>query len=164
MVKEDYSKIPNQLILKAIMTSTGAGIPCNLIEKLHFNNDFPELKNICITDRNRKYALLWNGKQWIQHKYEDLGTDMLDRCLYLISDRMDELQSIVKDKQTFNIKKKALDKLENVNLEDEAEDSNEDEKITLQKAFKREQFRKQASEKIEESLYNNRKLVDIKLS
>jgi hypothetical protein len=162
--KEDYSKIPNQLILKAIMSSTGAGIPCKLIEKLHFNNDFPELKNICITDRNRKYALLWNGKQWTQHKYDDLGTDMLDRCLCLISDRMYALQSIVKDKRMFNIKKKALDELENIKLEDEVDDSNEDDKITLQKVSYVEQFRKQASEKIEESLYNNRKLVDIKLS
>ena len=60
---------------------------------------------------------------FITYKFgnEDLGTDMLDRCLYLISDRMDELQSIVKDKQTFNIKKKALDRLENVNLELELE-------------------------------------------
>ena len=157
--KEDYSKIPNQLILKAIMSSTGAGIPCNLIEKLHFNNDFPELKNICITDRNRKYALLWNGKKWIRHKYNDIGTDMLDRCLCLISDRMDELDKIVTDKKVFNIKKKALDKLENVNSEDEAENSDEDEKITMQKINNRQKFRKQASEKIEESLYNNRDLI-----
>lgn len=157
--KEDYSKIPDSIILKAIMSSTGAGIPCNIIEKLHFNNDFPEFKNICITDKNRKHALFWNGNKWIRRKYENLGTDMLDRCLYLISDRMDFLEKLVVDKKTFGIKKKALDKLENVNSDDEAEDTDEDEKITIKKATDRQKFRKHASDIIENLLYDNRDLI-----
>jgi hypothetical protein len=157
--KEDYSKIPDSIILKAIMSSTGAGIPCNIIEKLHFNNDFPEFKNICITDKNRKHALFWNGNKWIRRKYENLGTDMLDRCLYLISDRMDDLEKLVVDKKTFGIKKKALDKLENVNSDDEAEDTDEDEKITIKKTNDRQKFRKQASDIIENLLYDNRDVI-----
>ena len=160
--KEDYSKIPNQLILKTIMSSTGAGIPCSLIEKLHFNKDYPEYQNVCITDMNRKYALLWNGKKWLKHKCEDIGTDMLDRCLCLISDRMDEIEKIVVDKKTLNIKKKALDKLENINSENEASDSDEDKQTTKLKAIERQKFRKKASDKIEEFLYNNRDLINTK--
>ena len=155
--KEDYSKIPNKLILKAIMSSTGAGIPCNLIEKIHFNNDYPELKNICITDINRKHALFWNGNKWIRRKYEKLGTDMLDRCLYLISDRMDDLEKIVIDKKTFGIKKKAIERLEDIDSNDSGDSENLD--INHQKALEHHKFRKQASEIIEDLLYNNRDLV-----
>jgi hypothetical protein len=82
---------------------------------------------------------------------------MLDRCLYLISDRIDEIEKIVVDKKVFDIKKKALNKLENI--DDEAEDSNEDEKITKIKANERLKFRKIASEKIEEFMYNNRDII-----
>jgi hypothetical protein len=160
--KEDYAKIPNQLILKTIMSSTGTGIPCSLIEKLHFNKDYPEYQNVCITDLNRKYALIWNGKKWMKHKYEDIGIDMLDRCLCLISDRMDEIEKIVVDKKTFNIKKKALDRLENINSDDEAENSDEDENITRLKILDRQKSRKKASDKITEILHNNRDLINKK--
>ena len=98
------------------------------IEKIHFNNDYPEYKNVCITDINRKHALLWNGKKWLRKRYDNIGTDMLDKCLYLISDRMDELEKIVSDHYTFNIKKKTLDRLENINSDEELDGSEDDEK------------------------------------
>jgi hypothetical protein len=104
--KEDYSKIPNGLILNSLMTSTGIGIPCKLIEKMHFNNDYPEFQNVCITDKNRKYALLWNGDNWQCKKYENIGFDMLDRCLCLITDRMEQIEKGIDDKKALNIKKK----------------------------------------------------------
>jgi hypothetical protein len=157
--KEDYSKISNVDILKTIMSSTGVGIPVALIEKIHFNNDYPEYKNVCITDINRKHALLWNGKKWLRKKYDNIGTDMLDKCLYLISDRMDELEKIVSDHYTFNIKKKTLDKLENINSDEELDESEDDEKVIKNKVEDRKNFRKFASEKIEESLYNNKDII-----
>jgi len=157
--KEDYSKISNADILKIIMSSTGVGIPVALIEKIHFNNDYPEYKNVCITDINRKHALLWNGKKWLRKRYDNIGTDMLDKCLYLISDRMDDLEKIVSDHYTFNIKKKTLNRLENVNSDDEADDSDEDEKVIKIRIDDRKNFRKFASEKIEESLYNNKDVI-----
>lgn len=151
--KEDYSKITNNDILKSIMSSTGVGIPVALIEKMHFNNEYPEFKNVCITDINRKYALLWNGKKWLRKKYENIGTEMLDRCLCLISDRMDELEKLVTDSKTFNIKKRTITKLEN-------EDSDDTDDI-LQIKIKEDKknFRSYASSKIEESLYNNKDIV-----
>jgi hypothetical protein len=157
--KEDYSKISNADILKTIMSSTGVGIPVALIEKIHFNNDYPEYKNVCITDINRKHALLWNGKKWLRKRYDNIGTDMLDKCLYLISDRMDDLEKIVSDHYTFNIKKKTLNRLENVNSDDEADDTDEDEKVIKIRIDDRKNFRKFASEKIEESLYNNKDII-----
>jgi hypothetical protein len=149
--KEDYSKITNNDILKSIMSSTGVGIPVALIEKMHFNNEYPEFKNVCITDINRKYALLWNGKKWLRKKYENIGTEMLDRCLCLISDRMDELEKLVTDSKTFNIKKKTINRLEIVVSDDE------DEPIKTKNENKN--FRSHASSKIEESLYNNKDIV-----
>jgi hypothetical protein len=144
--KEDYSKITNNDILKTIMSATGAGIPVALIEKMHFNNQYPEFKNVCITDKNRKNALLWNGTKWLRKKYENIGIEMLDRCLYLMSDRMDELTKLVTDIKTFNIKRKAIDKLENVNSDDEEHEN----------VVGRKFFRNSASNQIEESLYNNK--------
>jgi len=157
--KEDYSKITNNDILKSIMSSTGAGIPVALIEKMHFNNEYPEFKNVCITDINRKHALLWNGKKWLRKKYEKIGAEMLDRCLCLISDRMDELEKLVTDKKTFGIKKKTIDRLEDINSDNEAEITGEDYAIVKARNEDRKNFRLFASDKIEESLYNNKDVI-----
>lgn len=154
--KEDYSKITNNDILKSIMSSTGVGIPVALIEKMHFNNEYPEFKNVCITDINRKHALLWNGKKWLRKKYEKLGTEMLDRCLCLISDRMDELEELVADKKTFGIKKKTIDKLEDIEDEDDYDSDSDTQKSNIED---RKNFRIFASNKIEESLYNNKDVI-----
>jgi hypothetical protein len=156
--KEDYSKIPNHVILKAIMSATGASIPCELIKKLHFNNDYPEFKNICITDKNRKYILFWDGDKWIHHKCNDIGFDMLDRCLCLISNRMEQLEKIVVDKKRFSKRQETFNKLEKIDSDEEISNSSEDEKEIQQKINNRRLFRKQASDKIEETLYNERKL------
>jgi hypothetical protein len=160
--KEDYSKIPTDILLKTILNSNEENMIINLIEKLHFNKDYPEYQNVCITDRNRKYALFWNGKKWLKHKYEEIGIDMLDRCLYLISDRMDEIEKIVVDKRIFDIKKKVLDKLENIGIEDEVDSSDEDVNAIKSKAIEIHKFRKKASDKIEEFMYNNRDIVKTK--
>ena len=154
--KEDYSKITNNDILKSIMSSTGVGIPVALIEKMHFNNEYPEFKNVCITDINRKHALLWNGKKWLRKKYEKLGTEMLDRCLCLISDRMDELEELVTDKKTFSIKKKTIDRLEDI---DSDYDDDFDENIIKANIEDKKNFRVFVSNKIEESLYNNKDII-----
>ena len=142
------------------MKSTGAGIPSLLVENIHFNDQFPEYKNVCITDLNRKYALLWNGKKWIKRKYDTIGTELLDKCLFVITERLDEIkESLPHDKKLLGIKLKTLDRLENKDPEDEAEYSEEDDRVVRSRIEDRKNFRKMARDKIKEVLYNNRNII-----
>ena len=167
--KEDLSKISNNLILNTLLKSSGqptvafsintkgAGIPSMLVENIHFNDDYPEYKNICITDMNRKYALLWNGKKWIKRKYDNIGNELLDKCLFIITERLDEIkETLPYDKKLLGIKLKALDRLENKDPNDEPEYSEEDDILIQSRIEDRKNFRKMASDKIEEVLYNNK--------
>ena len=72
---------------------------------------------------------------------------------------MNELEKIVSDHYTFNIKKKTLDRLENINSDEELDGSEDDEKAIKNKVEDRKNFRKFASEKIEETLYNNKDII-----
>jgi hypothetical protein len=49
--KEDLSKIDDKVFLDAFLKSTGAKIPEKIIEGIHFNNKYPEFKNIYISSQ-----------------------------------------------------------------------------------------------------------------
>jgi len=106
---------------------------------------------------NRKYALLWNGKKWIKRKYDNIGNELLDKCLFIITERLDEIKETLSyDKKLLGIKLKALDRLENKDPNDELEYSEEDDILIQSRIEDRKNFRKMASDKIEEVLYNNK--------
>ena len=67
--KEDLSKIGNNVFLNALLKYSGqpmvansinticAQIPSKIIEGIHFNNSYPEFKNIYISDINREKVM-----------------------------------------------------------------------------------------------------------
>jgi len=91
--KEDLTKIENNVFLNALLKYTGlpavansinticAEIPSKIIEGIHFNNKYPEFKNIYISDINREKIMLHNGKEWILSLSDNITSNLLDKSI-----------------------------------------------------------------------------------
>jgi len=81
---EDLSHITDAIKSTLLKIPYGA-IP-KLIEKVHFNNEKPENKNIVLPNKNEKLVKVFDGDKWI---YKDKGatiTDLVDSKYMLIDD------------------------------------------------------------------------------
>jgi hypothetical protein len=66
-----------QQYLEAAIRKTFLSVP-NLIESVHFNDQFPENQNICITNRRTKDAKVFDGKRWKTMNKDLLINEMVD--------------------------------------------------------------------------------------
>jgi hypothetical protein len=66
-----------QQYLEAAVRKTFLSVP-SLIESVHFNKEFPENQNICITNRRTKDAKVFDGKKWKTINKELLLNEIVD--------------------------------------------------------------------------------------
>jgi hypothetical protein len=66
-----------QQYLEAAIRKTFLSVP-NLIENIHFNKEYPENQNICITNRRTKDAKVFDGKKWKTINKDLLINEMVD--------------------------------------------------------------------------------------
>ena len=66
-----------QQYLEAAVRKTFLSVP-NLIESVHFNKEYPENQNICITNRRTKDAKVFDGKKWKTVNKDLLINEMVD--------------------------------------------------------------------------------------
>jgi len=66
-----------QPYLEAALRKTFLSIP-NLIENVHFNNEYPENQNICITNKRTNDAKVFDGKKWKTVNKELLLNEIVD--------------------------------------------------------------------------------------
>ena len=66
-----------QQYLEAAIRKTFLSVP-TLIESVHFNNEYPENQNICITNRRTKDARVFDGKKWKTISKDLLINEMVD--------------------------------------------------------------------------------------
>jgi len=66
-----------QQYLEAALRKTFLSVP-NLIESVHFNKEYPENQNICITNRRTKDAKVFDGKKWKTINKELLLNEIVD--------------------------------------------------------------------------------------
>jgi hypothetical protein len=66
-----------QQYLEAAIRKTFLSVP-NLIESVHFNKEYPENHNICITNRRTKDAKVFDGKKWKTVNKDLLINEMVD--------------------------------------------------------------------------------------
>jgi hypothetical protein len=66
-----------QQYLEAAIRKTFLSVP-NLIESVHFNKEYPENQNICITNRRTKDAKVFDGKKWKTINKELLLNEIVD--------------------------------------------------------------------------------------
>jgi hypothetical protein len=95
--KEDLSKIKEDVVLQLVKRGWRS-VPM-FTEYLHCNDKFPEQKNIYINDINRKYCMVYDGKEWIlKDKTETIDNlyqtkyDFLEENFNTYYDQLEEYQ------------------------------------------------------------------------
>ena len=161
--EEDLSKIDNNVFYNSLLKSTGAQIPSKIIEGIHFNNKYPEFKNIYISDINRDKLMFYDGNEWILTKSNLMTSKLLDRTIFFSEDKFEELEEII---ETFNKCnkdkiKKGLKNIELMKDHDIKDDYDDEGNLLEQKDIEKRKFlRDKALELIRLTLYNNRNKIN----
>ena len=154
--KEDLSKIDDKVFLDAFLKNTGAKIPEKIIEGIHFNNKYPEFKNIYISDINREKVMIYNGNDWILTPSNNITTNLLGKSIDFSENRYDELDKNILNQQKKNKIEYGLKIMELI----KDFDSDDDEiNITKEDKDRRQYLREKAEEYIKLLLYNNKDYV-----
>lgn len=154
--KEDLSILDNKSFFDALNT-IGYNIPAKVIEGIHINSDHPEFKNIYISDINREKAMIFNGKNWILQKFDNISDTLLDKTISFMEDRYEQLKKsnmIPKNNINFIDKRlKTLDKIRDFNSDDEDELGNI---LNNREKERRKNMRLSSKREIKLKLYNKR--------
>jgi len=159
--KEDLSKIGNNVFLSALLKYSGAQIPSKIIEGIHFNNSYPEFKNIYISDINREKVMMYNGKEWLLSPSNNITSNLLDKSINFSENRYENLEENINDKSKKKLTKeikmmelmKEFDELEMVFNSDS---DDEGKQLSPKDIERRKYLRLKAEEYIKLLLYNNR--------
>jgi len=154
--KEDLSKIDNKVFLDAFLRNTGAKIPEKIIEGIHFNNKYPEFKNIYISDINREKVMIYNGNDWILTPSNNITTNLLEKSIDFSENRYCKL-----DKGELNQQKKNKIEygLKIMELMKDFDSSDDEINITKEDKERRQYLREKAEEYIKLLLYNNKDYI-----
>jgi len=154
--KEDLSKIDDKVFLDAFLKNSGAKIPEKIIEGIHFNNKYPEFKNIYISDINREKVMIYNGNDWILTPSNNITTNLLEKSIDFSENRYDEL-----DKKILNQQKKSKIEygLKIMELMKDFDSDDDEINITKEDKERRQYLREKAEEYIKLLLYNNKDYI-----
>jgi hypothetical protein len=104
--KEDMSKINKNDMLKILQY--GYDSTLHLTNRVHFNPELPEYNNIYISNMKDKFAMMFDGKDWILTMKEDLIQKIYDDKRSYIETNLDDfVNSLTKDR--INALKRWLD-------------------------------------------------------
>lgn len=86
--REDLSKIDRDTILKALKK----GYHCVLeaTELIHFNDKYPEYKNIYINNISQPYCMVYNGQKWILKDRNEAINDLYSSKYYFVEENFEE--------------------------------------------------------------------------
>ena len=158
--KEDLNKIEDQVFYNAFLKYTGTKIPEKIIEGIHFNEKYPEFKNIYISDINREKIMIHNGTDWLLTPSNNITSNLLDKSIHFSENKYGEIT----DKETLNIRKKS--KIENglkimeLIKDFDSDEQDDDGKLLSKKEIERRIYlREQAEEYIKLLLYNKKDII-----
>lgn len=137
---EDISKIGDDKIHKSLQAGFYSTV--QLTKAVHFNPDFPEFHNIYIPNIKDKYAMKYNGEQWILTTKEDLINTIYE-------DKKSYIEANMEDYDLTESRQNALERW--LALEDDNDD-NDDNDHDHDKI-------KDVKEKIKLMLYNSRNMT-----
>ena len=96
--KEDMSKINKDKMLKILQQ--GFDSTLHLTDHVHFNPDLPEYNNIYISNMKDKFAMMFNGKDWVLTMKDDLVQKVYDDKKNYIETNLDDfVNSLTKDRK-----------------------------------------------------------------
>jgi len=159
--KEDFSKIDDKVFLDAFLKNTGAKIPEKIIEGIHFNEQYPEYKNIYISDINREKIMIHNGKDWFLTPSNNITSNLLDKTIHFSENKYETI-SEKKDYLDERNKKKIESGLKIMELIKDFDSDEQDDfgnLLSKKEIDRRIYLRVKAEEYIKLLLYNKKDLI-----
>jgi hypothetical protein len=165
--EEDLKKI-SWNVFKDAINKSGVQIFEKLTEGIHFNDKYPEYKNIYISDYNRDKCMKFDGKKWILESFDPIYNDLIDKLLefgYINEEKSKEMYENKQLKEnSFNLIKERMRWLRLLdNYADDLEYSENEETIDMKqfrKKHDKENAEKKVKEKVKKILYNNKEKID----
>ena len=111
--REDMNKIDVEYILQALKRGTSA-VPV-ITENIHFNSKYPEFHNVYISNMNQKYAMVYNGKDWILKDKNDTIDNLYENKYDFLEEKFEDIYNKLSNSQQESFKRfiKIQEKSEN---------------------------------------------------
>jgi hypothetical protein len=155
--KEDLSKIDDKFITDALKLS-GYFIPIKMVENIHCNPLYPHFHNVYISNIDKGKAMIHTGEKWELSNYNAISDNLLDKSVNLIEERVKEIATStatsVNRKMAFDRKMKVLEKIKQIDYDDENNDHLDDNELR-----RRDYLRKMSKDGIKLVLYNKRDTI-----
>lgn len=159
---EDLSRIANQSFYEA-MSKNGYEIVTKMLEKIHFNPEIPEYKNVYISDLNREKTMMFDGEKWIFDEFENIYQDLLKKLITFIEQRHGELLEVSRmretTKQRMERRLRQLNKIKLPEWNDDYEDENDVGSVGSSEQKQSEYLQKLTMKCVKNMLYNERKNI-----
>ena len=101
--REDMNKIDVEYILQALKRGTSA-IPV-MTENIHFNSKYPEFHNVYISNMNQKYAMVYNGKDWILKDKNDIIDNLYENKYDFLEEKFEDIYNKLSKSQQESFKR-----------------------------------------------------------
>ena len=159
--KENLNNIDNEHYLRLIQSSsTGSQLITDLIRMIHFNEDYPEYHNICMTDQNREKILYYNGTKWcIVKKDNYIIPDLIEKAIKFSNIKNKEFTELGKNNQRIKHRVEIINKYTTRCDSDHLEDLKDEETENASEINRCNDFIILVSDRINELIYNEKDMV-----
>lgn len=163
--KEDLSIIDKKHFINLIKSnSTGAKIITDLVKMIHFNDEYPQFQNVCMTDLNRDHILLFDGVKWntLTNSGDKIIPEIIEKAVGYSHQKditiRPVLQTNKKALSRLDVIKKYTVKCDSEHLEELKDDiiSDNPNEVTSKEIADCEQFIILVSNKVKELIYNEK--------
>jgi hypothetical protein len=136
---------------------TGLRIPNELLKLIHFNDKYPELKNIYISDINRNKCMIYDNDKW-QLSAVDKIPEIVDKIVKYSNEQNEELSEQYKNNKNVVSRLKVIDKYTKLADDEHLQDliENDAPKKDIDRCKK---FKQDTHDLIKVSLYNEGKNI-----
>jgi hypothetical protein len=163
--KEDLSLIDNKHYLNLIQSkSNGANIITDLVKMIHFNEEYPQYQNVCMTDINRGKVVFFDGVKWNTiTNGEKIIPELIEKAVGYSHEKDSELrEGFKKNSRVINRMdtiKKHTKRCDTDYLEELKEDNYYGRADNKDKIADHEQFIVLVADRVKELIYNEKEVV-----
>ena len=101
--REDMDKIDTKYILAALKRGISS-VPV-ITDNIHFNSQYPEFNNVYISNMNQKYAMVYDGKEWILKDKNEIIDDIYEKKYDFLDEKFEEIYEQLSKSQQESFKR-----------------------------------------------------------
>jgi hypothetical protein len=114
--KEDLQMIDNKIFLERVIKNnliSGVKIPDEILKIIHFNNQYPQLSNIYISDINREKCMIYEDGEWKLSPVDKIP-EIMNRVVLFSTNTINEFRTKYPNNQNLNDRLNTIEKYTNM--------------------------------------------------